>query len=184
MLDLPPALFSNQFFWFAARASGVIALALLFLSSVWGIAIRSGLLDRLMARWDVQDLHRYVSWLAILFLVIHVTALLGDRFVGFGLADILIPFHSAYAEPYTGLGVVALYMLVAVMATSYLTRLLRYRAWLAWHRVSYVTLPLILLHVLGTGTDRFKWWMVMVNIVAVAAVIVSWRTRRSSLRRA
>ncbi|MBE3589205.1 MAG: ferric reductase-like transmembrane domain-containing protein [Firmicutes bacterium] len=178
-MTLPPALFSNQFFWFVTRASGVLALALLLLSAVWGVAIRAGHWDRWMARWDVQDLHRYVSWLACGFLLIHVTALLGDRFVGFGLADLLVPFHSSYAEPYTGLGVVALYLLVAVMVTSYLTRALRYRQWLAWHRLSYVVVLLVLLHALGTGTDRFKWWMLAVCAIGAASLAAGWRARRS-----
>lgn len=175
---LPDALWTNQGFWILARASGVLALALMFLSSVIGIAIRSGLLDRVMVRWDVNDLHRFTSWLAFCFLIVHMASLLGDQFVGFAPADILVPFRSPYAEPWTGLGVIAFYLLAVVQATAYMTRSIGHAWWRAWHRLSYAALPLILLHVAGTGTDRRALWMIAVMSASLLALVVALAHRR------
>lgn len=180
---LPNAIWTNQGFWILTRASGVLALALMFLSAVAGIAIRSGLLDRLMVRWDVNDLHRFTSWLGFGFLAAHVASLLGDRFVGFTVGDVLVPFQSSYAEPWTGLGVVAFYLLVIVQATSYMTRSVRYAWWLAWHRLTYLAIPLTLLHVVGTGTDRRTVWLLLVmGISPVAMVLAVVHRRRTRTR--
>lgn len=177
-MTVPPALLTNQAFWIVTRASGVVALSLLFLSAVMGIAIRSGALDALMVRWDVNDLHRYVSWLGLGFLVVHVASLLGDRFVGFTLADVLVPFRSPYAEPWTGAGVVAFYLFAAVQVTAYLTRRIAFDWWQAWHRLSYVALPLVVVHVLGTGTDRRALWMVLTLGASVLALALALAHRR------
>ena len=69
------------------------------------------------AAW-MTDLHRFLGGLATVFTAVHVGALLFDRYVGFGVGDVLVPLHSSYRPVAVAWGVVALYLLVAVEVTS------------------------------------------------------------------
>ena len=76
-----------------------------------------------------------------------------DQYTAFTLADLLIPFHSGMREPWTGLGVIAGWLLIAISASFPLRKLTGYRF---WRKAHWLTLPLMLigfLHGIGSGTD-------------------------------
>jgi hypothetical protein len=73
--------------------------------------------------------------------------------VHFGLADLAVPFASSWKTGPVALGVVALYLLVAVEISSlYRTRLSR-RAGKMIHLTSYVLFWSATLHLITAGTD-------------------------------
>ena len=104
--------------WFVARSSGLIAWALLAASVVWGLAISTRVLNgRPRPAW-LLDLHRYLGGIATVFVAVHIVALLGDTYVHFGLASVLVPFASSWHPVAVAWGISAFYLLLAVEVTS------------------------------------------------------------------
>ena len=94
-------------YWFITRATGAMALVLLTGSVALGIAsVRRMELANL--RFVVDALHRSVSLLAVVFVLLHVVTTLLDGFAPIGVLDVVIPFRSAYRPVWLGLGTVAL----------------------------------------------------------------------------
>jgi DMSO/TMAO reductase YedYZ heme-binding membrane subunit len=104
------------------------------------------------APW-LLDLHRFLGGLTVLFVGGHVAALVADSYVEFGPRDILVPMASAWRPLPVALGVVAMYLLVAVEVTSLLRRRLPARVWRAVHLSSYGVYLAASIHFLTAGTD-------------------------------
>jgi predicted ferric reductase len=153
--------------WYLARASGIVAWALLVASLVWGVLLATRVLrphDR--PAW-LLDLHRWLGGLAMAMVGLHIGSLIGDSFVHFGVADVLVPFASGWRPAPVALGVLSLYLLAAVEVTSLAMRKLSRRAWRGVHLTSYGLVWLVSLHAGLAGTD-------VVNLAyrAVAAVLL------------
>ena len=164
---------SNQVFWDITRASGFVALGLLVLAVALGLAIRRGWWDGALNRREVVDVHRFAATGTVAAVAIHVLSLLGDQFVRFSLADLLVPFHTAYRTLGVTAGIVAMYGLIAVFLTGFAVVKLGYARWYAWHRLSYGVLALTVLHVLMTGTEGWSLGSLALCAAAVALVVVS-----------
>jgi predicted ferric reductase len=164
-----------KLWWFVARASGIVAWILLAVSVSAGIVLSSRLLRRPKPAW-VLDLHRFVGGLAVMFVVVHVVALLADSFVSFGVADVLVPMASTWQPGAVAWGVVALYVLLAVELTSLLMRRLPHRTWYLVHLTSYALFALATIHGLLAGTDAgngfVRWGAAAVVAVAVFLAVL------------
>ena len=77
--------------------------------------------------------HRYLSALAIVFVVVHVVAILADSFVQFALADVLVPMVSSWHPVAVAWGIVGMYLLVAVEVTSLVRARLSPKVWRGVH---------------------------------------------------
>ena len=128
-----------QLWWQVARAGGLVAYGLLAASTIWGLAVSTRLLGRWPAPGWTLDLHRYLGGLAVAFTGIHLAALLLDSYIQFDLLDLLVPLASTWRPGAVAWGVVALYLLVAVQATSLARRRLPHRL---WRRVHLAAFPL------------------------------------------
>ena len=91
--------------------------------------------------------------LAVVCAVVHVLALVADGYTSFGLADVLVPFASEWRTVPVALGVVALYVLLAVEITSLLQRHLPRSVWRRIHVASYGLFAFATLHASSAGTD-------------------------------
>ena len=143
-----------QLWWYVARAGGLVTYGLLAASTIWGLAVSTRLLGRWPAPGWTLDLHRYLGGLALTFTGIHLTALLLDSYIQFDLLDLLVLFAAGWRPRAVAWGVVALYLLVAVQATSLARRHLPHRL---WRRVHLTTFPLLVAataHLLTAGSDR------------------------------
>jgi sulfoxide reductase heme-binding subunit YedZ len=159
--------------WYAARAAGVVAWALLAASIAWGLGLSGRMFAGRRPRpaW-VLDLHRYLGGLATVFVGLHVAFVVADSYVHFGLADVLVPFASAWRPGPVAWGVVALWLLLAVELTSLARRRLP-RA--LWRRVHYASVPLFALatmHGVTAGTD-VRTPLAAVCVVAVVAFVAA-----------
>jgi sulfoxide reductase heme-binding subunit YedZ len=105
-----------------------------------------------------------------------------DPFTHLGLVA-LVPFGSYYRTLWLGLGAIAFELLLAIVATSLLRKHLGARVWRAVHWLAYVSWPIAVLHGIGTGTDRTALWMVLIDVVCVAAVAIAliWRVLAAPL---
>ncbi len=137
---------SSQLWWYCARAGGIVAWGLLSASVLWGLVMSTKVKPpRVRPAW-MLDLHRFLGGLATIFTGVHIGSILLDSYTHFGLADVLVPFASAWHPDRVAWGIVALYVLLTVELTSLARRYLPNKI---WRRIHVASLPLY-----GLATDR------------------------------
>ena len=151
--------------WWATRSTALAALLLLSLVLVLGVVAGTG---SPRTRVVVQVVHRGLSLLALLTVAAHVVTVLVDPHADVEAVDVVVPFGSGYRTLATGLGTLALDLLVVVAVTSALRLRLGGRAWRAVHAIAYALWPVAALHGLGTGTDR----VAVIGLTTGCAVVV------------
>jgi DMSO/TMAO reductase YedYZ heme-binding membrane subunit len=99
-----------------------------------------------------------------------------DGWVSFGVVDVLVPGASAYRPFAVALGILSMYVMIAVQATSYLRRRLPIRLWRAIHVSSYGLVWGASLHAGLAGTDTvnraYQVLALLLTLIAVAATVV------------
>jgi DMSO/TMAO reductase YedYZ heme-binding membrane subunit len=144
---------STTTWWYLARASGYVAWVLVTASVLTGLVFATRFTNRRATPAWVLDLHRFVGGTAVVFTFLHLGGLVADRYVHFRIAELLVPFASSWKPAPVALGVVALYLLLAVEVTSLLVRRLPRRVWRAVHLTSYGLFWVATFHLLTAGTD-------------------------------
>jgi hypothetical protein len=143
---------SSHIWWYVARASGLVAWSAAGLSIVLGLLLAGRLGQRPTAAWR-QDLHRFVAGLAVAFLGLHLTALVLDPTVPFGVAALTIPLASTWRPTAVAWGVVAAWLLVVVEGTSIAKRRLPRRVWRRIHASGFLVWIGGTVHAITAGTD-------------------------------
>ena len=165
---------NSQTWWYLARATGFVTWALVAASVVTGLLLSSRLTTGRPAPGWTLDLHRFLGGTAVIFAALHVAGLVGDTYVHFGPADLLVPFASGWKPGAVALGVIALYLLIAIEGTSLLMRRLPRKLWRSIHLTSYVLFWVSTFHLQLAGTDArngFARWSV--NLVIIAVVFLT-----------
>jgi DMSO/TMAO reductase YedYZ heme-binding membrane subunit len=159
--------------WYFARAGGLVAWGLLAATVFWGL-IYAGRLTRKMPTpgWNL-DLHRFLGCLAVIFVAIHVTALMADRYVNFGVEQVLIPFASHWRPGAIAWGITAMYLVLAVEVTSLAMRWLPRKLWRQIHMLSFVLFVTSTVHAIQSGTDTGQPWVRGIGIVLLATATVT-----------
>jgi sulfoxide reductase heme-binding subunit YedZ len=164
-------------YWYLTRASGAVALILLTLALVVGVAAIGRVATRRWPRFAVDGLHRTSSMLALAFLALHIGTAVLDSFAPISLVDAVVPFVGRYRPLWLGLGATAFDLLLAVAVTSALRVRLGHRAWRAVHWLAYAAWPIAILHGLGTGSDPRQGWMAAVYLGCAGAVVITVMVR-------
>ena len=94
--------------WEIARAGGFVAYGLLTASVAIGLVLSLKWRSPRWTRFITNELHRFVTLLALIFTVIHTLMVAIDPFIQFSPAEILIPFISHYRPLWIALGIVAM----------------------------------------------------------------------------
>lgn len=160
--------------WDTARAGGFVAYVLLTLAVAAGLVMRNRWQSARWPRLVTNEVHGYLSLLALVFIVVHVLAVLVDPFTRFGLAEILVPLASHYRPLWMGLGTVALYLLLAVWVSTKLRTRIGYRAWRSVHLLAYGVYGAATVHGIATGSDTRTSWAPLLyagSLVLVASLI-------------
>jgi sulfoxide reductase heme-binding subunit YedZ len=155
--------------WYVARSGGIVAYCLLTASVVLGLLL-AGRRRLGWPRFAVEELHRTLSLLTGVFVIVHGGGLLLDRVVPFSLAQELVPFTAGYRPLAVGFGVLSAELRAAIGLTNLLRARLPYRF---WRRAHYLTLLVWLgstVHLLLVGTDRRDTWLLFLVAAGVAAV--------------
>ena len=169
--------------WYAARAAGIVAWALISITLVGGLQLSTRLVRRPAPAW-VLDLHRFVAGLAVALVGVHLVALVLDPFVKFGVAQLLVPYSSSYKPGAVAAGIVALYLLLAVELTSLAMRKMSRRLWHAVHFSSYPLFLLATLHGLTAGTDRHNALLLLTYLLVASLVLFMTLVRILAPKRA
>ncbi len=173
--DLVVAAFDGKLSWYVSRASGIVAWGASTASILWGVAVTRRRGGRL-------DLHRFLGVLTIVFTALHLVALWADDFVEFGPSELFVPMASDYRPGAVAWGIIALYMLGAIMVTSWAMRWLPRRLWHGVHLSSYVVFATSTVHGYQAGTDR-DHPLFLAGVVGGMALVVTmsaWRLRCSA----
>jgi predicted ferric reductase len=167
--------------WYVARASGLVAWALLTLSVAWGVLLSTKLLGRRPTPAWILDLHRFLGGAAVVFTGVHLVAILVDSYVHFDLVAILVPFASDWNPIAVAWGIAAFYLLAAVEVTSLLRRSLPNRLWRRVHYVSFPLFALATIHGVAAGTDSRTTFAVMVlaSVVMCVGLLTAIRVGRA-----
>jgi predicted ferric reductase len=139
--------------WYVSRGTGIVAWGLLVASMVWGFLYATRVLGRRARPWWMLGVHRFLGALTVVFVLVHVLAIIADNYTSFGLVDVLVPFASAWKPIPVALGIVGMYILVTVEVTSLLQRHLPRNVWRQIHLASYGLFAFASLHALSAGTD-------------------------------
>jgi methionine sulfoxide reductase heme-binding subunit len=167
---------NSQVWWFVARSSGIVAWALLSASVIWGLLLSTKVSTtriaarRLRPAW-LLDLHRHLGGLAVIFTAIHVAGIVADSYVTFGWAEVLVPMASEWRPGAVAFGIVAMYLLVAVEATSLAVRRLPRSMWRWVHRSSFVLYGTATWHGIAAGTDAGNPWFQIASWISIALVL-------------
>lgn len=167
----------SELLWAFGRGSGIIALALFTVALLLGIVTRSGRPLPGLPRFSVSLIHRNVSLLACVFLVLHVGTLLFDSYAKLSLLDIVVPFAGSFKPFWQGLGTVAFDLVVAIVVTGLLRRRIGQRAFRFVHWFTYAMWPIAVVHAIGNGTNGTSGWFLLLtaaSAVLVAAAVI-WR---------
>ena len=167
----------SELLWAAGRASGLIALLLFTATVLLGILTRSGRPLPGLPRFSVSLIHRNVSLLACVFLVLHVGTLMFDSYAKLSLLDIVVPFAGSFKPFWQGLGTVAFDLVVAIVITGLLRRRIGQRAFRFVHWFTYAMWPIAVLHAIGNGTNGTSRWFLLLSAASTAfvAAAVIWR---------
>jgi Ferric reductase like transmembrane component len=164
--------------WYLSRGTGAITLVLLSTTVLLGISgtlrWRPGMRT---PRFVVDGLHRNVSLLVVVLLVVHILTALLDPFAHLRAVDAFVPFVSQYRPVWLGFGALAFDLLLALIITSLLRARLGLRAWRAAHWAAYLCWPVAVLHGLGTGTDARSLWLQALTAVCIGGVVVALAAR-------
>lgn len=168
---------SSQALWYASRGSGVVSLVLLTLVLVLGVLTRGGRPLPGLPRFAVAGLHRNAALLSVVFLLAHIGTAILDSYVNLSWTAALVPFVAGYQPFRTGLGAIALDLILALVATSLLRDRIGARTWKALHWTAYLVWPVALLHGFTSGTDLRHGGLLWLTVGCVLLVVssVAWR---------
>ncbi len=172
---------SSPIDWYAARAGGVVAYVLLSANVSIGLLMTGKKSMTHWPRFALEDVHRFGGILVGTFLVLHIAAVAIDAYLPFSLTSLVVPLVAAYRPAWTGLGIVAAELLLALAFTNHYRNVqLSYRFWRRAHFGNFVVWAAATLHGLGSGTDRSATWFVLLDAVAVGTVcaLITWRVLR------
>jgi len=163
--------------WYITRATGLAAMVLLTATVVLGLVTARRASGPQWPRFVLQDLHKRVSILTVVFLAIHILTSILDTYVHIGWLAIVIPFTSSYDRFYVGFGAVSFDLLAAVFLSSLIRPRINARTWRAIHWLAYGSWPIGIAHSIGTGTDiKLDWVDGLVGLCCFAVVAAAvWR---------
>lgn len=161
-------------FWYLSRASSLIGFALLTASMLLGL----GITNKATRAWPggptYMALHEHTALLGLVFALLHAAALLGDRYIGYSVWQLVLPFASGDYRPFwVGLGQVSLWLLVPVTLSYYVRDAIGRRTWRLLHYLNFGIFVLALTHGLFSGTDtiwiplRLAYWGAFIAVLGL-----------------
>ncbi|HLY29400.1 MAG TPA: ferric reductase-like transmembrane domain-containing protein [Ktedonobacterales bacterium] len=152
---------SNPTMWYVTRAAATSSYVTL--TGTVGLGLlrslaRSERRPNATYLWLLDESHQFLALLTAAFLALHLISLLFDSYLPFSVVNLLVPLNEPYKEIPIALGVLALYAMAAVLASSWLRRKISYTLWRNVHYVSFVVFALVTAHGLLAGSDSSQPW--------------------------
>ena len=146
-------------YWYLARSSAFAAYVLLWASMVFGLMITNKMARVWPGGPTAFDIHQHVSLIGLAFALFHGLILVGDRFIGYTVGQVLIPFAGVgYRPAWVGIGQLCFYLLALVGLSFYVRKSLGHRTWRVIHFLSFAVFMMAMVHGVMSGTDAKSWW--------------------------
>jgi len=146
-------------YWYLSRGAAFVSLGLLWVSMVLGLLITNKIARSWPGAPAAFAIHEYVSLLGLAFAIFHALILMGDHYINFKLAEILIPFGTANYHPiWVGLGQIGFYVWAILSASFYVRQFIGPKTWRFIHYASFFTFLTALFHGLASGSDTSLPW--------------------------
>jgi predicted ferric reductase len=139
--------------WYFARAAGLVSFLLLYISIFLGLTVRIPFLRKLISPAYSPNLHRILSLYALLFALLHGVVLIFDNAINFTLVDVFVPFAASYHPQSVALGILAFYLMLILVITSYGKRFISHKVWRVTHFMNIVLYVIGIIHAVTLGTD-------------------------------
>jgi predicted ferric reductase len=179
---------NSQISWYTARASGLVAWALVTASILWGLALSTRLIRKKGVPAWLLDLHKFLGTLTIVFVAVHIFALWADTYVYFGPRELFVPFASQWRPVSVAWGIAATYLLVAIQITSWMMRRIPRRLWHAVHMSSFPLFIMATIHGFAAGADNknilVQWTALTGSLMILFLVLFRSLAPRRALRKA
>jgi len=182
----------NSWPWYIVRGSGIVAALSLFVLMLSGVGLVTGHTFKFLEPIIAWASHRALGIVFGISIMIHMVGLLFDRFVPFGIINLLVPWSSSYkpvnllgfnlGSIYISIGVLAFYGVVLIVITSLLLKDKKPLLWKLTHLLSYLVMAFVFIHALYLGTDLASGflrylWIGMGLLIACAGLYRLWRAR-------
>jgi methionine sulfoxide reductase heme-binding subunit len=168
---------TSPYLWYATRATAIVTLLLFTLVVSLGTFVANRVGGAYVGRFEVNELHRSISMVAVVFLGLHVATTVVDSYVPTGVLSVFVPLTSSYRRVAIGVGAVALDLVAAVWISSLLKARIANATWRFIHWFSWLAFATAIVHSYLAGTDsRHGWGLVVIALCALAgAVAALWR---------
>jgi predicted ferric reductase len=161
---------TSPYFWYTTRATGMVALVLFTIVVSLGMLVANRIGGTVVGRFEINELHRSVSIVALIFLVIHILSTVLDSFAPTGWFSAVVPFASRYDRVPVAIGAVAFDLVLAVWVSSLLKVRVKNATWRYIHWLSWLAFASAIAHAYLTGTDSRNG--VGLAVVALCALCV------------
>lgn len=172
-------------FWLMARASGLAAYAMLTLSVLAGLVLKSRPFARLKAA-NVTEIHKTLALTGLGALVLHAVSLVLDTTVKVSLTALVVPGLVTYRPVAVALGVIAAWLFMVVTASFWLRKHIGMQMWRRLHWFTFALFALATIHGATAGTDTAQPWARGLYLGALGSVVAAtaWRALVPPARRA
>jgi predicted ferric reductase len=146
-------------YWYLSRGTAFVSLSILWISMALGL----GITNKMARLWPGAPaafaIHEYVSLLGLAFASFHALVLLGDHYINFTVAQILLPFSTVgYRAFWVGIGQIGFYIWLIVALSFYVRSTIGQKTWRVIHYLSFAMYLMGLAHGLFSGTDSTTNW--------------------------
>lgn len=146
--------------WYLTRSSALLGFLLLYISTFLGLSVRTPLLNKIVKPIYSFKIHCWISLQALIFAGLHGIFLLFDKFINFNLGNVFIPFYplteiqsKSINLGFLALGIVAFYIMIILVATSYAKKYISQAVWRSIHFLNIGLFFIVFVHALYMGTD-------------------------------
>jgi methionine sulfoxide reductase heme-binding subunit len=168
---------SQQVFWFASQALGIVAILLLGISVALGLAMSSRILRRPGLPATLKRFHEASTLVTLGLIAGHAGLLLFDGYLRPGLAGISLPFALSYRPAFTGIGIIAGWLALILGLSFYARKRIGVRTWRSLHRFTMLVYLLALGHIIGAGTHGRSWWMLAMLSALTTPIVFAFTYR-------
>jgi sulfoxide reductase heme-binding subunit YedZ len=160
--------------WILIRATGMSAVVLLTASMVLGLMLSLRMRPKRWPAVVTNDIHQFVTSLALWVTGAHLALLIIDNASGIGLRDLVIPFLTSSQRIAMGVGTIAVLALAVVWVSSINRTTIGHSRWRTLHYTAFLAYVMAIAHGIFGGTDTSQMWAWPVYAASIA--IVGWLT--------
>lgn len=168
---------TTPYLWYSTRATGIVALLLLTLVVFLGTFVANRIGGTIVGRFEINELHRSLSIVAVIFLALHIVTTVIDSYVATGWLSTIVPFASPYKTTQVAIGTIAFDLVLAVWISSLLKVRIKNSTWRFIHWFSWVAYITALVHAAMIGTDTKGTTGLAFVAFSAGAIVVAglWR---------